>query len=153
MSSNENVDILLIEDNPADRCLIVEVLRSCNLTKVKCLSTGTAAMDYLYNRNEYKNCKKPSLILLDFQLPMKSGLEVLEEIKTDNKLKCIPVIILTGAVDDYDKNESYECRANAYITKSLDFDQFRKDMCIFVNFWFNIVSLPKIDEDKPRMIK
>ena len=108
------------------------------------------AMDYLYNRNEYKNFKKPSLILLDLGLPMKSGFEVLEEIKTDDELKCIPVIVLTGSTDNKDINKSYDDYANACIVKPIDFDEFKDYMRIFIDFWCNIVTLPKANPRKTK---
>ena len=112
-------------------------------TNINNVNTGIEAMDYLYNRNKYKNCKKPSLILLDLGLPMKSGFEVLKEIKTDDKLKYIPVIVLTGSTDNKDINKSYKHYANACITKLLDFDEFKRYILTFIDFWCNIVTLPK----------
>ncbi len=112
-------------------------------TKVNNVNSGIDAMDYLYNRNKYKNCKKPSLILLDLGLPMKSGFEVLEEIKTDDELKCIPVIVLTGSTDNKDINKSYKRHVNACMVKPIDYDEFKNYMRIFIDFWCNIVTLPK----------
>ena len=148
MSTTENIEILLVEDNPADTRLIMELLDNCKITDVKSVDNGITAMDYLYNRNEYKNCKKPSLILLDSGLPAKSGLKVLEEIKTDNKLKCIPVIMLTGSTDNMNINKLYRQYANACIIKPIDLDEFKKYLCTFIDFWCNIVTLPK---EKPLM--
>ncbi|WP_424356402.1 response regulator [Methanobacterium sp. MBAC-LM] len=146
MSAPDNVEILLIEDSPADTRLIMELLDNCKITNIKSVDNGITAMDYLYNKNEYKNCKKPSLILLDSGLPAKSGLKILKEIKTDDKLKCIPVIILTGSTDDTNINNLYKQYANACIIKPIDLDDFKKYMCTFIEFWCNIVTLPKIDE-------
>jgi two-component system, chemotaxis family, response regulator Rcp1 len=142
MSTNDSIKILLIEDNPADMRLIIELLNKCEVTNVKSINNGITAMDYLCNRNEYKNCEKPSLILLDLELPMKNGFEVLKKIKTDDKLKCIPLIILTGSTDNNDINKSYKHYANACIVKPIDFDKFSDYMATFIDFWFNIVTLP-----------
>ncbi|MGB9980218.1 response regulator [Methanobacterium sp.] len=149
MSTTDSVEILLIEDNPADARLILEMIDKYKETNAKYVNNGIAAMDYLYKRNEYKNCKKPSLILLDLGLPTKSGFEVLKEIKTDDKLKCIPVIILTGSTDNKDINESYKHYANACIVKPIDFDKIDDYMATFMDFWFNIATLPVI----PKKIK
>ncbi len=140
------IEILLVEDNPAETRLIMEVFdeneHPVNITGVK---DGIEAMDYLYKKGEYKNCKTPSLIILDLNLPKKSGIELLEEIKTDDKLRHIPVIVLTGSKDDNDIFESYEHYANACMSKSINFDEFRKDIRIFRNYWLNNVILPKND--------
>ena len=140
------IEILLVEDNPAETRLIMEVFdeneHPVNITGVK---DGIEAMDYLYKEGEYKNCKTPLLIILDLSLPKKSGIEVLEEIKTDNKLKHIPVVVLTGSKDDDDIFESYKHYANACMSKSANFDKFRKDIRAFRNYWFNNVILPKKD--------
>lgn len=146
MSIDDGMEILLIEDNPADTRLIIELLNKCKATNVKSVSNGIAAMDYLYSRNKYKNCKKPSLILLDSGLPMKSGLEVLKEIKADDKLKCIPVIMLTGSVDDKNITRFYKHYANACINKPINLDEFKDYICTFKDYWFNIVTLPGINE-------
>ena len=140
------VEILLIEDNPAETRLIMEVFNEnnhpVNITGVK---DGVEAVDYLYKKGEYKNCKTPSLIILDLSLPRKSGFEVLKEIKTDDELKHIPVIVLTGSKDDSDIFESYGHYANACMGKSINFNEFRKDMRAFRNYWLDNVILPKSD--------
>ncbi len=138
------IEILLIEDNPAETRLIMEVFNEnghpVNITGIK---DGVDAIDYLYKKGRYKHSKTPSLIILDLNLPRKSGFEVLEEIKTDNKLKHIPVIVLTGSRDDNDIFESYDHYANACMDKSIDFDKFRGDIRVFRNYWLNNVILPK----------
>ena len=138
------IEILLVEDNPAETRLIMEVFNEnehpVNITGVK---DGIKAMDCLYKKNEYKNSKTPSLIILDLSLPTKSGFEVLEEIKTDDKLRHIPVVVLTGSKDDSDIFESYDHYANACMGKSINFDKFRENIRSFRNYWFNNVILPK----------
>lgn len=88
-------------------------------------------MDYLYKKGKYKYSKTPNLILLDLNLPKKDGREVLKEIKTDCKLKLIPVIVLTNSNDDNDVFESYGHYANAYLIKPTDFDKFNRDIMVF----------------------
>jgi len=137
------IEILLIEDNPSETRLIMEVFNenrdTANITEVK---DGVEAISYLHKKGKYKDHKTPSLIILDLSLPKKNGIEVLKEIKTNDKLKRIPVIVLTGSKDDNDIFESYEHHVNAYITKSLDFNKFKKDMRAFKDFWFDNVVLP-----------
>ncbi|MGB9979516.1 response regulator [Methanobacterium sp.] len=134
--------MLLVEDNPADTRLIIELLNNLKCININDVNNGIAAMDYLYNRNEYKDCETPSLILLDSGLPKKSGLTVLKEIKTDDELKCIPVIMLTGSVDTKNTDKLYDYYANACINKPFDLDKFKDYISTFIDFWFNIVTLP-----------
>ena len=144
INTKGSIEILLVEDDPADTRLITELLDNLEEININNVNNGIKAMDYLYNRNEYKNCKTPSLILLDLGLPMKSGFEILKEIKTDDKLKCIPVIVLTGSTDNKDINESYKDYVNACIVKPIDLDDFKNYMLTFIDFWCNIVTLPEV---------
>ena len=143
METPNIIDILVIEDNPDETSLIAKIIDihkwNINFNNVK---DGIEAMDYLHKRGRYKDNKTPSLILLDLNLPKKSGLEVLKEIKTDNVLKCIPVIVLTISTDDKDILESYKYHANAYISKPDNLDKLIEEICTFKEFWFNIVQLP-----------
>lgn len=140
------LEILLIESNPAVVRIITEIFNenkwNIGIIRVK---TGMEAMDYLHKKGEYKYSKIPSLILLELNLPGKDGYEVLNEIKVDNTLKYIPVIVLTNSSDDMDVFKSYEQHANAYMTKPFDLDKFMEDMFIFMEFWFNYATLPKLD--------
>ncbi len=137
------IEILLVEDNPAEMRLITEAFNEgtikANITRVK---DGIEAMDYLYKKDKYADSKTPSLIILDLSLPKKSGIEVLKEVKTDDKLKRIPIIVLTGSNDNNDIFESYGHHVNAYITKSIDFEKFQRDMVAFKNYWLNCSILP-----------
>lgn len=146
METPNIIDILVIEDNPDETSLIAKIIDihkwNINFNNVK---DGIEAMDYLHKRGRYKDNKTPSLILLDLNLPKKSGLEVLKEIKTDNVLKCIPVIVLTISTDDKDILESYKYHANAYISKPDNLDKFIESIHTFKEFWFNIVQLHKIE--------
>lgn len=140
------IEILLIEANPAAARLIIEVFNESKWNiNISRLNDGVEVMDYLNKKNKYKYSKMPSLILLELNLPVKGGHDVLKEIKTDDTLKNIPVIILTNSNDDKDVYNSYEKRANAYIIKSVNLNKFREDMLIFNEFWFNYVTLPKIE--------
>lgn len=144
MNSPNPINILLIEDNSDETSLISKIIKNnewnINFNIVK---DGMEAIDYLNKEGKYNNCVTPSLILLDLNLPKKSGREVLKELKQDEILKCVPIIVLTDSDDKKDIIESYDHHANAYITKPADFDMFEKYMLIFKNFWFNSVKLPK----------
>ena len=141
---DDTVDVLLIENNSSDTSLISKILDihewGVNFSEV---GDGIEAMDYLHKKGKYENSKTPSLILLDLNLPKKNGLEVLKEIKTDDILKCIPVIVLTNSDDDKDISESYDNHANAYMIKPTDFSNFKEDIQRFREFWFNNVQLPR----------
>ncbi len=140
------IELLLIEADPAAARLIIEIFNETKWNiNINRLSTGKEVMDYLHKKNKYEYSKTPSLILLELNLPGKSGHEVLKEIKTDNTLNGIPLIILTNSTDCNDLYNSYEKYANAYITKSVNLDKFREDMLIFSEFWFSYVTLPKIE--------
>ncbi len=144
MKGTNTVDILVIEDNPDETSLIAKVIDinqwNINFNSVK---DGIEAMKYLHKDGKYKSCSTPSLILLDLNLPKKNGLEVLKEIKSNDILKCIPVIVLTNSNDDMDIIRSYELHANAYISKPFDFDEFESYIYTFKDFWFNSVQLPQ----------
>ncbi len=99
-------------------------------------------MRFLYKTGEYANAPSPGLIILDLNLPKKDGREVLAEIKTDTKLKTIPVIIFTTSQAEEDIKKTYDLHANCYITKPLDFNQFIKVIQSIDGFWFSIVKLP-----------
>jgi len=139
-----NIEILLIEDNPAEMRLIAEIFsEDDSKVNINGVGDGIAAMDYLYRKGKYKYSKTPSLIILDLNLPKKNGHEVLEEIKTDDKLKCIPVVVLTSSNSDNDILESYKHHANAYMTKPVDFNKFKEYIHAFKNYWFNSAVLPR----------
>lgn len=122
-------DILLVEDNPADIRLIEEVLK--DETSKDNLSTvvdGTEALDYLNDHCKHENSHCPNLIILDLNLPKKSGFEVLEEIKNDGKLQEIPVVVFTTSSSEEDGLKCHDMGVNAYITKPIDFDGFEHIM-------------------------
>ena len=148
MESIQFVDILIVEDNPADARLIMEVFDGFTIkNKVSIVENGVEALDYLYKRDKYKDVKTPSLIILDLNLPKKDGREVLKEIKQNKELRLIPVVILTTSRDENDICGAYMNYANAYLTKPTDFDEFIDLINTFENFWFNKVVLPKCGKD------
>ncbi len=137
------VEILLIEDNPGDVRLTVEALKEGKiLNNLNVVYDGVEAMEYLKREREFKDKPRPELIILDLNLPKKDGREVLEEIKQDDKLKRIPVVILTTSEADRDILKTYNLHANCYITKPVDMDQFIKVVKSVSDLWFSIVKLP-----------
>ena len=150
MNLNENVlkqsrpvEILLVDDNPADVALTQEAFlenKLCNNLNV--VNDGVEAMDYLRKRGQYASVPTPDIILLDLNLPRKDGREVLAEIKADDGLKHIPVIILTVSRDEKDILESYRLHANCYISKPVKFEDFAEIVRSLENFWFSIVTHP-----------
>lgn len=137
------VDILLVEDNPGDVMLIEEVLGDSKIRNtLHVVSDGEQAMEFVRRQGEHARAPRPDLILLDLNLPRKSGREVLREIKSDPDLKSIPVVVLTSSKSEEDVIKSYELHANAYISKPSDFQQFVKVMHAIEDFWFLIVKLP-----------
>lgn len=137
------VEILLVEDNPGDVRLAREALRDSKIHNVlHVVEDGLQAIEYLRKKGKYRKKSHPDLILLDLNLPKKDGREVLAEIKEDDDLKRIPVVILTISKDEEDIMKTYNLHANCYITKPLDMKQFIKVVNAIENFWFTIVKLP-----------
>jgi len=137
-------DILLIEDNPGDVLLTIEAFKECkNCHKINTVKDGVEALLYLRKQGKYSNSTNPDIILLDLNLPKKDGREVLAEIKSDDELKYIPVIILSTSRNTEDILTSYELKANCYITKPLELDKFIKIIASIDKFWLNTVKLPK----------
>ena len=139
------IEILLVEDSAGDVRLTKEALRDAkvqNNLHVAC--DGMEAMAFLRRQGSYANAPRPDLILLDLNLPKKSGREVLEEIKLDPSLQSIPVVILTTSAAEEDILRSYALHANCYITKPVDLDQFLKVVKTIDNFWLAIVKLPRL---------
>ena len=137
------VDILLVEDNPGDADLARETLKVSKIkNNLHVVSDGEKAMDFLRKKGKYADAPRPDIVLLDLNLPRKDGREVLAEIKQDDDLKRIPVVILTSSKADEDVVKSYNLHANCYITKPLDFSQFTRVVQSIENFWLTIVKLP-----------
>jgi len=138
-----SVDILLVEDNPADVRLTEEALNEAKLlNSLNVVEDGEAALDYLYQRGRYSTAGRPDLVLLDLNLPKKDGREVLEIIKSDDKLKAIPVVVLTTSSSEADILRSYKLQANCYVTKPVDFVRFAEIIKSISNFWLTAVVLP-----------
>jgi chemotaxis family two-component system response regulator Rcp1 len=137
------VEILLVEDNAGDVRLAREGLRECKLlNNLSVAEDGVKALSFLRREGVYANSPRPDLIMLDLNLPRKDGREVLREIKEDESLKSIPVVILTTSKAEEDIVKSYSLHANCYVTKPLAIEQFINVVQAIENFWFTIVKLP-----------
>ena len=142
------IDILVVEDNSGDARLIKEVLNDNKVFSSFYLAKdGVEAMDFLHNRGNFKTVPKPDLIILDLNLPRKDGREVLAEIKNDEDLKHIPIVIMTISQAEEDILKSYNLHANCFITKPIDLNQFIKVVKSIEDFWFSIVKLPPKNEN------
>jgi two-component system, chemotaxis family, response regulator Rcp1 len=138
------IEILLVEDNPGDVRLTREALRDAKVrTNLHVAADGVEAMAFLHKEGEHGQALRPDLIFLDLNLPRKSGREVLEEVKHDELLKHIPVVILTTSQAERDILESYRLRANAYVAKPVDLEQFLKVVRSIEQFWLEIVQLSR----------
>ncbi|WKK86279.1 response regulator [Marivirga arenosa] len=141
----KNIHILLVEDNEGDIILTQEALEDSKfINTVDVARNGKEAIDYLKRAEGYSKALEPDLILLDINLPIMSGHEVLLEIKNDEKLKHIPVIMLTTSSSDTDINKAYDNHANCYISKPVDIDEFMTAVAGIEHFWFSIVRLPNV---------
>ena len=137
------IEILLVEDNPGDVRLTKEALKDGKFwNRLNAVMDGEAAMRHLRREGECADAPRPDLILLDLNLPRKDGREVLAEIKQDEGLKTIPVVILTTSKAEEDVISTYEAHANAYITKPVDPDQFLSVVKSVEEFWLSVVKLP-----------
>jgi CheY-like chemotaxis protein len=140
---DNTVNILLVEDNPADARLIEEVFKDTNVNnKIYVVKDGVEAMDFLNKENDFSDAPKPEMILLDLNLPRKDGREVLREVKKNDELKSIPIVILTTSSAKEDVIKTYSNHANCYITKPVDFDQFLRVITAIEDFWLKVVELP-----------
>ncbi|PSB54176.1 response regulator [Chamaesiphon polymorphus] len=144
MSINSRpIEVLLVEDNLGDvhltRIALADREVNVNLSVV---TDGVEAMNFLHCQGEYHQAVHPDLILLDWNLPRKDGKEVLIEIRSDERLQRIPVVVLTTSQAEEDILKAYNLHANCYITKPLDFNQFVRIVQSIEDFWFSIVQLP-----------
>jgi chemotaxis family two-component system response regulator Rcp1 len=139
------IEILLVEDNPGDVRLTVEALKEGKvLNRMSVAQDGVEALAFLRRApaGRYAHAPRPDLILLDLNLPRMDGREVLNEIKQDANLRCIPVVILTTSQAEQDILESYELHANCYVTKPADLAQFMRVIQSIEDFWLTLVKLP-----------
>ncbi|XOZ33617.1 response regulator [Halomonadaceae bacterium KBTZ08] len=137
------IDILLVEDNPADVDLTIESFAEAgNRACLYPVSDGEEAMRFLRHEGEHSGSVRPDLVLLDLNLPRMDGREVLQAIKTDPDLRSLPVIVLTSSQAQKDITTSYELHANCYITKPLGLSQFYQLAEAIEVFWSDVATLP-----------
>lgn len=138
-----SIEILLVEDSPTDVLLTKRALSDARfINRLHIVEDGVKALAFLRKAPPYTDAVRPDLILLDLNLPKKDGREVLAEIKMDDELKVIPVIVLTTSRAEDDIVRSYRLHANCYITKPVDFDSFIDAIATLEKFWFAVCTLP-----------
>lgn len=139
----EAFEILLVEDNPGDARLAQEALKEGRMTsRLKVVVDGVEAMSFLRREGQYQGSPRPNLILLDLNLPRKDGRQVLAELKADEDLRRIPVVVLTTSQAEQDIMRSYDLHANCYITKPVDLDRFISVVRSIEEYWCSLVTLP-----------
>jgi len=137
------IEVLLVDDDPGDVELTKEVLEMAKVKlSLNVVEDGVETMRYLRNEGKYRDATRPDLILLDLNMPRKDGREVLDEIKGDEKLKSIPVVILTTSDAHEDITKTYTSGASCYITKPVGLEQFQQVVEAVENFWFTVVKFP-----------
>ncbi len=138
-----NIEILLVEDNQGDVRLTQEALKEGKvINNLHVAYNGVEALDFLLKKGKYLYAPRPDLILLDLNLPKKDGREVLAEIKSNDNLKRIPIVVLTTSRAEEDVFKSYNLHANAYVTKPVELEKFIRVIKSIEDFWFTIVKLP-----------
>jgi len=137
------IEILMVEDDPADARLAVEAFKEAKLlNNLNVVGDGEEALKYLRKEGEYAGAARPDIILLDLNLPKKSGTDTLAEIKADDDLRRIPVVVLTNSDAEQDIVKTYNLHANCYIVKPVNLEKFIAVVQAIKSFWFKIVTLP-----------
>ena len=141
----KELDILLVEDNPGDIRLTREALKERDLKhRLSVAEDGDKALDFLFKREDYEGARTPDLILLDLNLPKRSGFEVLAMVKADEKPKKIPVVMLSTSNSSSDIDSCYQGHANCYVSKPVNFEDFVEVIHKIEEFWLSTVELPQI---------
>lgn len=143
----KEVEILLVEDNPTDAELAIRALKKSNLAnKLVWVKDGAEALDFIFATGAYSERSvecPPKVILLDLRLPKVDGMEVLRRVKSDERTKTIPVVVLTSSKEDRDVVESYQLGVNSYISKPVEFDEFAKTVSELGLYWL-LVNRPPV---------
>ena len=140
---NGPMEILLVEDNPGDVRLTKEALKEGKVySNLHAVKDGVEAMEFLRREGRFRGVPRPDIILLDLNLPRKDGREVLQEIKSDDDLKRIPVVVLTTSKAEEDVLRTYNLHANCYVTKPVDLEKFMVVVKTIDSFWLTVVTLP-----------
>lgn len=139
MAEHDETGVLLVEDNPTDAELCIDVLKEHNLgNPLIWVKDGAEALDFLYQRGAFAGAgarKKPRVVLLDLRLPKVDGIEVLRTLKADEKLRTIPVVVVTSSREDRDLVESYKLGVNSYVQKPIKFDDFATEIARVGLYW------------------
>lgn len=144
--SLQDLDILLVEDDPADiRMTEMAAAEALDRSHMNVVRDGVEALDYLYRRGKHADATRPDLILLDLNMPRKSGFEVLQVIKNDEGLRSIPVIILTTSMSEEDIVKAYAYHANSYVVKPRTLKKWAETLLGIQNHWMGVALLPKQD--------
>ena len=139
----KSIDVLLVEDDPGDTLMIREAFEDNKVrNRLTCVTDGVQALEDLRREGDHAGAPRPDLILLDLNLPRKDGREVLAEIKGDEELSTIPVVVLTTSQAEEDVLRSYKLHANAYVTKPVDFERFIDVVRQIDQFFVTVVKLP-----------
>jgi CheY-like chemotaxis protein len=143
----DEIEILLVEDNPTDAELTIRALKKENLAnKLVWVKDGAEALDFLFATGEYEDRRKedlPKLVLLDLRMPKVDGLEVLQKIKSHDKTKKIPVVVLTSSKEDEDIVKSYKLGVNSYVSKPVEFDEFTRAVSTLGLYWILLNKPPE----------
>jgi CheY-like chemotaxis protein len=141
--------VLLVEDNQDDIELTLEALKDSKVSmKIDVVTDGMAAMEFLHREGKYADKPRPDLVLLDLNLPKMDGREVLKEIRADENLTDIPVVVLTTSEDEGDILRAYKLHANCYIAKPVDFNRFTEIIRQVEGFWLQLVKLPQGGDER-----
>jgi two-component system, chemotaxis family, response regulator Rcp1 len=141
--SRPSLGVLLVEDDPGDVLIAQEALRASKVnSRLTVVSDGVEAIAYLRRQGGYADAERPDLILLDLNLPRKSGHEVLAEVKADPSLRKIPIVVLTTSAAAEDVARSYDLHANVFVTKPVDFDHFTEVVRQIDDFFLTVAQLP-----------
>jgi len=150
-SGDSKFEILIVEDNPGDLELMKEAWEDCRLSfNITVARHGEEAMDILFKRGGYSDAVVPDLIILDWNLPRRGGKEVLADIKTEQQLRTIPVIVLTTSDQERDIVDAYKLNANCYITKPVGLEQFLETIKNLGYFWLSTARLPRKQKQETR---
>ena len=144
MAQQRTVEILLVDDNIGDVVLTKEALKGAEFSnRVSVVRDGFEALEFLRRTGKFANASRPDLILLDINMPRKNGCEVLEEVRCDEDLRLIPIVILTSSEAEDDIRRAYELGANCFVTKPADLDEMVRVVQAINHFWITIAKLPR----------
>lgn len=139
--SRGGAQILLVEDSPTDAMIVREILSHASVPNVlHVVEDGILALQFLRREDAYRDAPRPDLVLLDLQLPRKNGQEVLQEVKADEDLRAIPIVVLSSSHEERDVLTAYRSFANSYITKPVDYDDFAEAVRLIERFWLKLAT-------------